>query len=102
MISPSRSQERSYIDEKIGGVEASVARIVTSIEERQREEAGREDMRALATCVREVKEGLDKNENKIGEIVVKIDELVSRLLSDFTTPMNLNSFNHSGLNQILI
>ena len=53
-----------------------MARMVTSLEERQREEAAREEMRALASCVREVKEGLDKNENKIGEIVVKIDELV--------------------------
>ena len=53
-----------------------MARMVTSLEERQREEAAREEMRALTSCVREVKEGLDKNENKIGEIVVKIDELV--------------------------
>ena len=50
--------------------------MVSSLEERQREEAAREEMRALASCVREVQEGLDKNENKIGEIVVKIDELV--------------------------
>ena len=59
-------------------MEANVARMVSSLEERRREEAVREDMRALTTCVKEVKEGLDKNENKIGEIVVKIDELVSR------------------------
>ena len=56
-----------------------MARMVTSLEERQREEAAREEMRALTSCVREVKEGLDKNENKIGEIVVKIDELVRAL-----------------------
>ena len=55
-----------------------MARMVSSLEERRREEAVREDMRALTNCVKEVKEGLDKNENKIGEIVVKIDELVSR------------------------
>ena len=53
-----------------------MARMVTSLEERQREEAAREEMRALASSVKEVKEGLDKNEDKIGEIVVKIDELV--------------------------
>ena len=53
--------------------------MVSSLEERRREEAVRDDVRALTTCVKEVKEGLDKNENKIGEIVVKIDELVSRL-----------------------
>ena len=63
-----------------------MARMVTSLEERQREEAAREEMRALASCVREVKEGLDKNENKIGEIVVKIDELVRSILKrDFST-----------------
>ena len=59
--------------------------MVTSLEERQREEAAREEMRALASSVKEVKEGLDKNEDKIGEIVVKIDELVKLILRDCTT-----------------
>ena len=53
-----------------------MVRMVTSLEERHREEAAREETRALTSGVREIKEVLDKNEDKIGEIVVKIDELV--------------------------
>ena len=79
----SRSQEKSYIDQKIVGVEQSVVRMVQGVEDRKREEEAKEEVRRLAGEVREVREGLDKNGDRIGEIVVKIDELVSKRVCVF-------------------
>ena len=72
-----RSQEKSYIDEKITEVQKTVALMASDNGERERREEMREEFRRLNTTVQSVKEVLDKNEDKIGEIVMKVENLVS-------------------------
>ena len=72
-----RSQEKSYIDEKITEVQKTVALMASDNGERERREEMREEFRRLNTTVQSVKEVLDKNEDKIGEIVMKVESLVS-------------------------
>ena len=76
-----RSQEKSYIDEKITEVQKTVALMASDNGERERREEMREEFRRLNTTVQSVKEVLDKNEDKIGEIVMKVENLVSCLSS---------------------
>ena len=72
-----RSQEKSYIDEKITEVQKTVALMASDNGERERREEMREEFRRLNTTMQSVKEVLDKNEDKIGEIVMKVENLVS-------------------------
>ena len=72
-----RSQEKSYIDEKITEVQKTVALMASDNGERERREEMREEFRRLNTTVQSVKEVLDKNEDRIGEIVMKVENLVS-------------------------
>ena len=76
-----RSKEKSYIDEKITEVQKTVALMASDNGERERREEMREEFRRLNTTVQSVKEVLDKNEDKIGEIVMKVENLVSCLSS---------------------
>ena len=85
-----RSQEKSYIDEKITEVQKTVALMASDNGERERREEMREEFRRLNTTVQSVKEVLDKNEDKIGEIVMKVENLVSvcHKLSVFLSQVN--------------
>ena len=81
-----RSQEKSYIDEKITEVQKTVALMASDNGERERREEMREEFRRLNTTVQSVKEVLDKNEDKIGEIVMKVENLVSVGVSQVVCP----------------
>ena len=85
-----RSQEKSYIDEKITEVQKTVALMASDNGERERREEMREEFRRLNTTVQSVKEVLDKNEDRMGEIVMKVENLVSvhHKLSVFLSQVN--------------
>ena len=64
------------MDEKLEKVEKSLALMAANEEERRKQEF-REEFQRLNYTVQSVKETMDKNENKIGEIVMKIENLVN-------------------------
>ena len=63
------------MDEKLEKVEKSLALMAANEEERRKQEF-REEFQRLNYTVQGVKETMDKSENKIGEIVMKIENLV--------------------------
>ena len=72
-----RFQEKSYIDDKFDRVEKTVAMIASQNDERDRRNELREEFQKLSYTVQSVKDVLVKNDDKIGEIVMKIENLVN-------------------------
>ena len=72
-----RFQEKSYIDDKFDRVEKTVAMIASQNDEKDRRNELREEFQKLSYTVQSVKDVLVKNDDKIGEIVMKIENLVN-------------------------
>ena len=79
-----RFQEKSYIDDKFDRVEKTVAMIASQNDEKDRRNELREEFQKLSYTVQSVKDVLVKNDDKIGEIVMKIENLVNRVYEKCT------------------
>ena len=71
-----RSQEKRYVDDKFDHVEKSVAQLASSINAKQEKDEIRDEFQKITNTVMSVKDVIDKNENRMGEIIMKIDHLV--------------------------
>ena len=84
-----RFQEKSYIDDKFDRVEKTVAMIASQNDEKDRRNELREEFQKLSYTVQSVKDVLVKNDDKIGEIVMKIENLVNWVYEKCTLYLKL-------------
>ena len=91
-----RYQEKSHLDEKLDKVEKSLALMAANEEDRRKHEL-KDEFQKLNYTVQSFKEVMDKNENKIGEIVMKIENLKQPEigLKSGALPYNLGKFRNS-------